>query len=104
MQLVGGDGISEGRVEYCRDNLWTSVCYNGWDHYDAQVVCRQLGFSEYTDCHGNAQAYYPYKSSCDARRCCRTRVTAYTSNVFLQLVSLYLNDKHFQPTLFTLTG
>ena len=47
MQLVGGDGISEGRVEYCIDNLWISVCSNGWDHYDAQVVCRQLGFSEY---------------------------------------------------------
>ena len=43
IRLIGGD--NQGRVEVCYANQWGSVCDNGWSNIDAQVVCRQLGFS-----------------------------------------------------------
>ena len=44
VRLVEGRTISNGRVEICLNGLWGSVCDDGWDTRDAQVVCRQLGY------------------------------------------------------------
>ena len=45
VRLQDGEEESVGRVEVCLGGEWTTYCGYQWDNRDAQVVCRQLGFS-----------------------------------------------------------
>ena len=45
VHLVGGHSLRAGRVEYCYNGTWHSVCSNGWDDVqEARVVCNTLGY------------------------------------------------------------
>ena len=43
IRLVNGPTIYEGRVEFCTNGVWSTVCDDFWGPLNAQVVCRQLG-------------------------------------------------------------
>ena len=48
--MVGGSGVNEGKVEYCEDRIWKTVCYDTWDRDETLVVCRQLGLPTQSKC------------------------------------------------------
>lgn len=45
LRLINGSTPREGRIEFCRNNMYGTVCDDQWDVLDARVACRQLGFS-----------------------------------------------------------
>ena len=47
IRLVGGSAQDEGRVELCLNNAWGTICDDGFDANDANVICRQLGYPDH---------------------------------------------------------
>ena len=45
IRLSNGSTSMEGRVEVCLNGDWGTVCGKGWSTVDANVACRQLGYS-----------------------------------------------------------
>ena len=63
VRLVGGINELEGRVEICYNKMWGSVCHYSWSTYDANVVCKQLGYQPTGRClHKNNLylTFFPY--------------------------------------------
>ena len=49
LRLINGADSNEGRVEvYCND-VWGTVCNDGFDQQEADTVCRQLGYTSAND-------------------------------------------------------
>ena len=42
VRLVSGNNPLEGRLEVCFNHVWGTVCDNGFNADDAEVVCNQL--------------------------------------------------------------
>lgn len=45
VRLNGSSSSYQGRVEVRYAGIWGTIDDNGWDIFDATVVCRQLGFA-----------------------------------------------------------
>lgn len=54
IRVAGGSSNSRGRVEICLNNVWGTVCHDGWSQVDANVACRQLGYSNAGICNLNS--------------------------------------------------
>ena len=47
--LVDGLSDNEGRLEFCYNYQWGTVCDDGWTQSSTNVACRQLGIQEMTN-------------------------------------------------------
>ena len=45
LRLIGSSAINQGIVEICKNETWGTICYSNWGQSEANVACRQLGFS-----------------------------------------------------------
>ena len=50
LRLTGGSTVNQGRVEVCMNETWGTICSTNWGQTEANVACRQLGFSQHGTC------------------------------------------------------
>lgn len=49
LRLTNGPFIYNGRVEVCNNGAWGTVCDDFWGTQDTRVVCKQFGFSQFSE-------------------------------------------------------
>ena len=49
IRLQGGDFVNQGRVEVYCNGQWGTICNDGFDPNDANTICKQLGYTRYTN-------------------------------------------------------
>jgi len=54
IRLMKSEMPLTGRVEIFHDNQWGTICSDDWDVHDADIACKQLGFSQATQAFGGA--------------------------------------------------
>ena len=54
IRLNGSSNTYSGRVEYCYNGIYGTVCDDEWSLQDANVACRQLGFVGARRAYGSA--------------------------------------------------
>ena len=62
VRIVNGSTPFEGRIEICNNRRWGTVCDDAWGTIDANIACRQLGFSgtgEYTAAYTLFRSCFP---------------------------------------------
>ena len=48
IRLQGGAFVNQGRVEVYCNGQWGTICDDGFDSNDANMICKQLGYTHYT--------------------------------------------------------
>ena len=59
IRLVGGSSYNEGRVEILYNDVWGTICSDGWSLNNAIVVCRSVGFSGANTFYATSSQYGP---------------------------------------------
>ena len=49
IRLQGGDFVNQGSVEVYCNGQWGTICNNGFNSTDANTICKQLGYTGYTN-------------------------------------------------------
>ena len=72
VRLVDGVVPHQGRVEYCVDRRWSTMCYIGYRQSNfAAVVCHQLGYPRIGMCFAitSTSVYSNMLFTCTSTRC-----------------------------------
>ena len=49
IRLQGGDFVNQGHVEVYCNGQWGTICDNGFGSDDGNIICKQLGYTGYTN-------------------------------------------------------
>ena len=49
IRLQGGNFVNQGRVEVYCNGQWGTICDDGFGSNDANIICKQLGYTGYTN-------------------------------------------------------
>ena len=49
IRLQGGNFVNQGRVEVYCNGQWGTICDDKFGSDDANIICKQLGYTEYTN-------------------------------------------------------